>query len=272
MNYRHAYHAGNFADCMKHALLVWLLHALRRKPAPFLVLDTHAGAGSYDLSDTPAARTGEAQRGIVRLLTDPPAALAQYIALVQALGLYPGSPALIRAVLRPGDRLVCCELHPEEAATLRVRFGRDPQVAVHRRDGWEAVGALLPPSERRGLVLIDPPFEDRTEFARLIDGLQRAHARFRTGVLAAWYPIKHRAPVRDFLAAITASGMRDVVAAELRLREPVDPAQLNGCGLLVVNPPYRFANEVPAILSALLARLGDGAAGEGCELARIADE
>ncbi|MBN8930222.1 MAG: 23S rRNA (adenine(2030)-N(6))-methyltransferase RlmJ [Rhodospirillales bacterium] len=185
---------------------------------------------------------------------------------------YPGSPPLIRALLRPQDRLACCELHPEEAAALRRFFGSDRQVAVHQRDAWEALRGLLPPKEKRGLVLIDPPFEDRQEFDRLAAGLTTAAARFPNGVLAAWYPIKHRAPVRAFLDAVADSGLRDVVAAELWLREPLDPARLNGCGLLVVNPPWEFETEAPALLGALRESLGSGEEGEGWDLQRIADE
>jgi len=271
VNYRHAFHAGNFADCMKHALLVWLLRAMARKAAPFCVLDSHAGAGRYDLDSGPATRTGEWRSGVARLLEAPPAALQDYVGLVRALGLYPGSPAIVRALLRPGDRLVCCELHPADAAALRRRFTGDRQVAVHRRDGWEALGALLPPTERRGLVLVDPPYETPDEFATLARALCTAHGRFRTGVYAAWYPIKHRAPVRVFHSALRKSGMRDIVAAELLLREPLDPARLNGCGLLVVNPPWRFEDEAGPILAALLGRLG-GEAGGSAEMLRFADE
>jgi 23S rRNA (adenine2030-N6)-methyltransferase len=272
MNYRHAYHAGNFADCMKHALFVWLLRAMMRKPAPFLILDTHAGLGRYDLSQGPAERTGEWRQGVARLLEDAPPALADYLDVVRRLGLYPGSPAIARALMRAQDRLVLCELQSEDNLGLRHLFGRDPQVAVHKRDAWEALGALLPPPERRGLVLIDSPYEQPDEFARVLDGLQTGLARFATGVFAAWYPIKHRTPVRDFHEAVRASGLRDVVAAELRLREPTDPARLNGCGLLVVNPPFRFEAEADAILAALLARLGDGEPGAGTEVLRLADE
>ncbi len=247
MNYRHAFHAGNFADCVKHAVLVWLLRALQRKPAPLFVLDTHAGAGRYDLDAGPAARTGEwrsGHRAAARRSTAGAGGLCR--AWCDRSGLYPGSPADPRALLRPDDRLACCELHPEDAAALRRHFAGDRQVAVHHRDAWEALGALLPPKERRGLVLIDPPFEDPEEFAALARGLAAGWQRFRTGVFAAWYPIKQRAPVRQFLADMQQSGMRDVVAAELCLREPVDPARLNGCGMLVVNPPYRFEQEVAA--------------------------
>lgn len=268
MNYRHAFHAGNFADCMKHALLVWLVRALARKPAAFGVLDTHAGAGDYDLAADPALRTGEAEQGIARLLAADDPALADYLSLVRGLGRYPGSPVLIRALLRPQDRLVCCELHPEDAATLRRRFAGDGQVAVHRRDGWEALGALLPPAERRGLVLIDPPFEQPDEFATLAAGLGRAHARFATGTLAAWYPIKHRALVRGFHAALREAGIPDIVAVELLRHEPADPGRLNGSGLVVVNPPWRFEQEAAPILAALARGFG----GPGGSIERLADE
>ncbi|MEJ0017968.1 MAG: 23S rRNA (adenine(2030)-N(6))-methyltransferase RlmJ [Acetobacteraceae bacterium] len=272
MNYRHAFHAGNFGDCVKHAVLVWLLRALQRKPASLFVLDTHAGAGRYDLTDGPAMRTGEWQKGIARLADDPPPALDDYVGVVRSLGLYPGSPAIVRALLRPGDRLACCELHAEDAAALRRLFAHDPQVAVHRRDAWEALGALLPPAERRGLVLVDPPFEDPQEFAELARGLATGWQRFRTGVFAAWYPIKQRAPVRQLHADLRQSGIRDVVVAEFCLREPVDAARLNGCGIAVVNPPYRFEQEVPAILEALRTRLGDREPGEAASVTRIVDE
>jgi 23S rRNA (adenine2030-N6)-methyltransferase len=272
MNYRHAFHAGNFADCMKHALLVWLLRALTRKPAPLFVLDTHAGIGRYDLANGPAARTAEWRTGIARLLDDPPPPVADYIGLVRSLDLYPGSPLLVRSLFRSEDRLACCEAHPEDAAALRRHFARDRQVAVHHGDGWEALGALLPPKERRGLVLIDPPFEDPQEFTRLATGLGAGHRRFGNGVFAAWYPIKHRAPVRRFLTDMQESGIRDIVAAELLLREPVEPARLNGCGMVVINPPYRFEQDVPPILTALLERLGGREPGEAATVRRIADE
>jgi len=293
MNYRHAFHAGNFADCMKHAVLVWLLRALARKDKPFFVLDTHAGIGQYDLGADPAQRTGEATGGILRLFAPPltapdggpaalnsgyaaldtrPAALADYLAVVAQCGLYPGSPAIIRALLRPGDRLAACELHPEDHAQLRRHFARDDQVSVHRRDGYEALTALLPPAERRGLVLIDPPYEAPDEYDRLVAGLLRAAQRFPSATLVAWYPVKHRAPVRAFHDAIRAAALRDVVTAELVLRAPLDPARLNGCGLLVVNPPYRFEAEIPPLLTALLARLGDGAPGAAAAVERLCDE
>ncbi|MGC8468609.1 MAG: 23S rRNA (adenine(2030)-N(6))-methyltransferase RlmJ [Acetobacteraceae bacterium] len=273
MNYRHAFHAGNHADCLKHALLVSLVMALARKPAPFAVLDTHAGAGAYDLAGPEASRGGEAEGGIGRLRADPPPALARWLALVEAAGpLHPGSPALIAALLRPGDRLVCCELHPEEHRALRRRLGAIPGVEIHRRDGWEALRGLLPPRERRGLVLIDPPFERPGEFERLAAGLRTVRGRFAGGMFAAWYPIKHRAPLRAFHTALREGGLRDLLAAELWLREPLDPARLNGSGLLVGNPPWGFEAEAGAILAALHARLCGGEAGSGWAVSRLAEE
>ncbi len=277
MNYRHAFHAGNFADCLKHAVLVWLLRALQRKPGGVFVLDTHAGTGAYDLESPEAQRTGEWHQGIARLLADPPDLLADYLGLVQGVGLYPGSPALIRAMLRPQDRLACCELHPEDAATLRQRFSRDPQVAVHRRDAWEAIGALLPPAEKRGLVLIDPPYEQPNEFGQVVTGLKLATTRMRQAVLAAWFPVKHRTPVRELHLALRQSGLRDIVSIELWLRAPLDASRLNGCGMIVVNPPFGFEAAAGTILKAMLDRLGagqDGAGEDGAGFAvdRLVDE
>jgi 23S rRNA (adenine2030-N6)-methyltransferase len=271
MNYRHAFHAGNFADCMKHVVLVWLLRALLRKSTPFFVLDTHAGTGFYDLQGDEAERTGEWQEGIGRLLDDTPAPLAEYVSLVRALGFYPGSPSIIRALLREHDRLTCCELHPEDAALLRRRFTGDRQVSVHQRDAWEAVGALLPPAEKRGLVLIDPPFEQRDDHAHIVAALRTGGHRFRAGIHAAWYPIKHRAPVRAMQDAVRAAGLRDVVCAELWLRTPTDAARLNGCGMMVMNPPYLFEQEIGPMLEVLGARLGTEE-GAGTAMLRLTDE
>ena len=257
---------------MKHALLVWLVDALRRKPAPFLALDTHAGPGRADLASGPPERTGEWHDGVARLLPDPPAPLRRYLGLVDALGLYPGSPQILRALLRPGDQLVCCELHREDHAALRRTFAGDHAVAVHKRDGYAAIPAFLPPrSARRALVLVDPPFEQAGEFDRLLEALRSAAARMPNAVVACWYPVKGRAPARDFHRAVCDAGLPDAVAAELWVREPTDAARLNGCGLLVRNPPHLFEDDVPAILHALLQRLSDGH-GAGAAVLRLTDE
>ena len=265
MNYRHAFHAGNFADCMKHALLVWLLRAVQRKPAAIAVLDTHAGAGSYDLASDAAGRTGEWREGIGRLLDQPGSPpLADFLELARAAGAparYPGSPALVRGLLRPQDRLIACELHPEEHAALRRAVGGDPRVAVHYRDGYGAIGALLPPGGiRRGLTLIDPPFEQADEFGRIEAAIATARQRFGTGIVVAWYPIKHRAPSRAFQDRLVDAGVPDLVVAELLLRPPLDPGRLNGCGLLVASPPYGFEAAAAGILSAIDGTLGVGQA------------
>jgi 23S rRNA (adenine2030-N6)-methyltransferase len=272
MNYRHAFHAGNFGDVLKHAVLVLLLEHLRRKPTPFFVLDTHAGPGRTDLKSLEALRTNEASGGILRLLDRQPPPLQAYVSLVNSLGVYPGSPCIIRALLRPGDQLACCELHPEDYVSLYRLFARDQQVAVHHRDGYEALGALLPPKQGRGLVLIDPPFEAPDEYCMLARGLAMAHRRFRRAILVAWYPIKHRTPARAFHQMIQSSDIRDVVAAELCLREPLDPTRLNGAGLLIVNPPHQFAEVARPMLDALADRLGQGEPGQSARLVRLADE
>jgi 23S rRNA (adenine2030-N6)-methyltransferase len=271
MNYRHAFHAGNFADCMKHALLVWLQQAMARKPAGVFYMDTHAGIGRYDLSSDEAERTGEWHQGIA-LLTHPPEELEDYVGLVREIGLYPGSPALIRARMRPQDRLACCELHPDDSATLKRLFARDKQVSVHRRDAWEAIGALLPPAEKRALVLIDPPYEAPDEFARVAEALLLGVSRMRSAVFAAWYPVKHRLPPREFHLALRQSGLRDIVAVELWLRAPLDASRLNGCGLAVVNPPFGFEAAAEGILEALLERLGTDEPGAGFSVERLVDE
>ena len=275
MNYRHAFHAGNFADCTKHALLLWILDALGRKPKPFFVLDTHAGLGRYDLHQGDAARTGEWRDGIAKLLNDPPPPLHRYVEAVSAVGntgefLYPGSPLLIYHALRDADRLAACELHPEDTAALRDLFRGDAQAGVHLRDGYEAIRALLPPPERRGLVLIDPPYEIPGEFDRVVRALVDGATRFDHGIYVAWYPIKGRAGVTAFHDSIRHTGLRDIVAAELWLRRPIDPATLNGCGLLVRNPPHGFEAAAHDILAALADRLGGPDA--GWAVTRIAGE
>ncbi len=203
MNYRHAFHAGNFADVFKHAVLCRILHYLRDKPAAFRVIDTHAGAGLYDLTGAEASRGGEWHDGIDRLmaaqLAGPVAALlAPFLEVVGALNergrlkLYPGSPALARAWLRPQDRLIACEIEPKPAVALRQNLRGDTRIKTLEIDGWTALGAYVPPKERRGLLLVDPPFEEDGDFHRLSRGLAAAHRKWATGVYALWYPIKDR--------------------------------------------------------------------------------
>lgn len=274
MNYRHAFHAGNFGDVVKHAVLVLVLRALADKPKPFAVLDSHAGIGAYDLGGTEALKTGEARHGILRLLAadDPPPLARPYLDLVRRFGptgagaggeprCYPGSPRLARAVLRRGDRLVLVELHPEDAARLGAEFRGDAQVAVHRRDGYEALRALVPPKERRGLVLIDPPFEVPGEAERLIRGLAALHRLWPTGCVLAWYPIKDRGPADRLRAGLAATGIPRMLAAELTVWSVLDPTRLNGCGLILVNPPWRLPDQIAELLPALQPILARDAGG-----------
>jgi len=277
MNYRHVYHAGNFADVVKHAVLALLLERLGAKPAPYFVLDSHAGIGRYDLASEPSLRTGEAAGGIGRLREalagqTPPPELAAYLAAVAALNdggpdgetrWYPGSPRLARALMRPGDRLVLAEAHPEDSRTLKREFAGDAQVQVHHRDGYEALRAFLPPAERRGLVLIDPPYEDADEAERLVAGLAGAHRRWPTGVFALWYPIKERAWVWRLHEALAATGIRRQLLAELTIRPEDDWRRLNGCGMIVINPPWRLDGALAELLPRLHRALAPAAAAAG---------
>ncbi|MCL4764870.1 MAG: 23S rRNA (adenine(2030)-N(6))-methyltransferase RlmJ [Hyphomicrobiaceae bacterium] len=272
MNYRHAYHAGNFGDVLKHATLALVIEHLKRKPAPFRVVDTHAGVGLSDLERGPAEKTGEWRQGIGRihgpdaasLPDDVAALLAPYLTAVAAenaaggLHAYPGSPCIARALLRPQDRLVANELHPEDGLRLKELFQRDRQTKVLQLDGWIALKSLLPPKERRGVVLVDPPFEEPGELERLALGLREAAARFPTGAYLLWYPIKDPGAIDAFHAAAAATGLPKLLAAELLIRAPRDPARLNGAGLVIANPPYRLDEVLSVLLPFLAARLGDG--------------
>ncbi len=266
LSYRHAYHAGNFADVLKHAVLVALVQSLARKATPFFYLDTHAGAGRYDLGDTRANRLREWRGGIGKIwdAPDPPESLVPYLHLVREAnsGLedarprrYPGSPWLVQQLLRPGDRMVLCELHPADYPALRECVAGDRRASVHHRDGYEALKAFLPPPERRGLVLLDPAYELPEEWERVADGLVTAWRRWPTGMLAAWLPLlAARAEARLYRAVETA-GLRKVLRIELRVRPADSPAGMNGAGLLVVNPPWRLDDALGAWLPWLLARL-----------------
>jgi 23S rRNA (adenine2030-N6)-methyltransferase len=262
VNYRHAFHAGNFADVMKHVVLVRILVHLRRKETPFRAVDTHAGTGLYDLSGDEAERTGEWRGGVGRL--DAPFEpevedlIAPYRAVLGAVrarhgNAYPGSPTVVRELLRPQDRAVFVELHPDDGAILDRRFRRDPVAKVLRLDGWTALHALIPPKERRGVVLVDPPYEAPGELSRLAREIAKASRKWPTGIFVGWYPIKDPADVdgpATTLAAAAPGGLR----LELMIDSPGDPDRLNGCGLFVVNPPWTVQAEAEAILPALAGR------------------
>jgi 23S rRNA (adenine2030-N6)-methyltransferase len=270
MNYRHAFHAGNHADVLKHLVLLSLVSALQRKPAPLFVLDTHAGRGDYDLASDEAGRTAEAEGGVTRLLAwardarPLPAAIARYREALAALGggtgrtRYPGSPRLIANALRVDDRLAACELQPDEAAALRALFAQDARVGVHARDGYAAMGALLPPKEKRGLVLIDPPYEAQAaEFDAALDALRAALTRWPTGVYTLWYPIKQRRTLQAFLRRAAALPAKQALLAELLVRPDDSPLRMNGSGLLILNPPWQIETELAPALASLRVALGE---------------
>ncbi|MFN8830646.1 MAG: 23S rRNA (adenine(2030)-N(6))-methyltransferase RlmJ [Labrys sp. (in: a-proteobacteria)] len=271
MNYRHGFHAGNFADVFKHALLARVLVHLKKKDAAFRVLDTHAGAGAHDIGADAAARTLEWEGGIGRLaqarLPQPVAdLLAPYLGLVQATfdsrpTIYPGSPLLAMKLSRPQDRLVFCEKHPDEARRLQALTRRDQRVTVLPSDGWSALSTQLPPTERRGVVLIDPPFEDPREFQTIVDGLKTAHRRWATGIFVIWYPIKARRPIEAFIRKIVGLDIPKILRTEIGLYPVERIDRLNGCGLLIVNPPWQLDSEWSLIgpcLADLMAVEGSG--------------
>ena len=267
VNYRHAFHAGNFADVFKHAVLCRILHYLRGKPAAFRVIDTHAGAGLYDLSGPEASRGGEWHDGIERLMAAPLAApvaalLAPYLEVVGALNergrltVYPGSPALARAWLRPQDRLIACEIEPQAAAALGRNLRGDVRIKMLAIDGWTALGAYVPPKERRGLVLVDPPFEQDSDFFRLARGFAAAHRKWATGIYELWYPIKTRGEPDALAKSLRRLGTAKILRAELNVAPLSDPTRLNGCGLILVNPPWTLESELSVLLPALAGILG----------------
>lgn len=249
MNYRHAYHAGNFADVHKHLTLLALIEVLQRKDTPILVMDTHAGAGLYSLRGGDAARTGEWREGIGRIFAEAkaPAAVCNYMAQVRALNadgilrLYPGSPVLAANVLRKQDRLILCELEPGTHALLKTALKGGQGIAIHQRDGWEALKALLPPKDiKRGLVLIDPPYEVNGEYERLADALVSTHKRWRQGVLVGWFPIKARPIIDRLLRQLRAAGLPDLLYSELCIHAPTTGTRLNGSGMVIVNAPWKL--------------------------------
>jgi 23S rRNA (adenine2030-N6)-methyltransferase len=268
MNYRHAYHAGSHSDVLKHAVLTQIVAHLHEKPTPVFILDTHAGIGTYDLTGIEAGKTGEWEGGIGALLTADPPALHDYLTLVRDLNLpdmlatYPGSPAIAAALIRPDDRLVLSELHPEDAQTLRRWAHGRPGIAVHQRDAYEALKAFLPPREGRGLVIVDPPYEATNEFERLAKAVVTATRRWPTGRWMIWHPVKERAPVWRLEEALLAGEAANLLSVELMVR-PVDGVSLAGSGLILVNPPFGLeswlAQALPQIQAAVAPEHGSHA-------------
>ena len=273
MNYRHAFHAGNFADVFKHTILIGLLESLKAKQTPFCYIDTHAGAGRYDLQGEQARKTREHEEGVTRLLgaTRLGSHTHIYLNLVRALNAkathelseYPGSPLIASLLLREQDRAMLCELQEDEAAKLKQLFAGDARIGVHLRDGYTALPALVPPKERRGLVLIDPPFEaQEDEFRAIETAFADAYARWPTGIYAIWYPIKLRQQTFPFHRWFARKKIPKVLCAELLLHPDNSALRLNGCGMIIVNPPWKFDHQLAELLPSLRQHLTQGRFGE----------
>lgn len=272
--YRHLFHAGNFADVLKHVVLLHLVHAFCRKDKPFLYLDTHAGTGRYDLSLAWAQKNAEFRDGITRIWghDNAPATIVPYLDSVTAenpdrrLRFYPGSPRFVRPMMRPGDRAVLSELNKDDCAQLAELFARDRQVHVQLMDGYQALKAFLPPPERRALVLIDSSFDRAGEYARITDALVQAHKRFATGVFAIWYPLMEPSAVRAFERGVAESGIRKILKLELSVYPESWQGGMRGSAMLIVNPPYELDTTLAPALSWLHGMLSaDGAGGHRVE-------
>lgn len=269
MNYRHGFHAGNFADVLKHVVLMRILTHLNGKATPYRVVDTHAGAGRYDLGSEEALRTHEWKDGVARIDRSPLSAPVEALlkpwrdAVSGARSLYgadayPGSPWLCRQMMRRDDRLIAAELHPQTHKKLVQAIGRDERCKALAIDGWNALRGNVPPKERRGLVLIDPPFEEKDEFATLEAELIAAHRKWPTGTYALWYPVKDRRAVENLLAAIMAAGIGRLLRIEIDVDRPEAAGGLSATGMLVVNPPWMLSEEARILLPALTERLAQG--------------
>lgn len=262
MNYLHSYHAGNFCDVVKHICQIGLMDALARKNTPYCYLDTHAGAGCYDLFSEFSLKTKEYENGIEKIIQkdNPPPLVKRYLDCVHSINdrltgthhsslrYYPGSPMIARHVMREKDRMVACELHPTEYASLRKCFAGDYQANIHHTDGFNGLKAFLPPKENRGLILIDPPYEDPDEFTRITRTLPLALRRFESGIYAIWYPIKEKYHLDKFYQAVKKNIAREVFVIELTVF-PDLPQHLNGCGMAIINPPWQFDEQIKPALS-----------------------
>ncbi|MCZ2328575.1 23S rRNA (adenine(2030)-N(6))-methyltransferase RlmJ [Bartonella sp. F02] len=268
MNYRHIYHAGNFADVFKHIIVTRIVEYLKRKEKAFRVIDTHAGIGLYDLSSLEAQKTGEWREGVGRLLSvSIPEHLKEllspwYNAIYNTnkehkeIILYPGSPILIRQLLRKQDRLTAIELHYEDYQTLAKNFVGDYQTKVLHLNGWLSLNSHLPPKEKRGLILVDPSFEKPGEFSRLIDGIIKAHRRFSGGTYALWYPVKHDKEIEHFLSALQQTDIPKILQLEMRIRKNSLSPTMNGSGMILINPPYTLEEEMKKLSPFLITHLG----------------
>ncbi|MBS0358351.1 MAG: 23S rRNA (adenine(2030)-N(6))-methyltransferase RlmJ [Proteobacteria bacterium] len=246
MNYQHNYHAGNFADVLKHAVLTLIIQSLSKKETPFCYLETHAGAGCYDLIDEKSQKTGEYLQGIDKLFKEIiyPSCVKPYMKLIKALNpsileTYPGSPYIAQQLMRKQDHLILCELHADTHQMLRRCLRGDKRIAIHKQDGYLGLKAFLPPKERRGLVFIDPPFEKSDEFRDLVDYLSTAVKRFSNGIYAIWYPIKDQRVVQHFYSRLKKLNI-PTLQIELSIHDHKIPLGLSACGMVILNPPWQL--------------------------------
>ncbi|MFC3393763.1 23S rRNA (adenine(2030)-N(6))-methyltransferase RlmJ [Brenneria rubrifaciens] len=269
LSYRHSFHAGNHADVLKHTVQSLIITALKEKEKPLLYLDTHAGAGRYQLSGEHAGRTGEFLEGIARIWQrdDIPAELEPYMQAVRTynhhgqLRYYPGSPLIARQLLREQDKIHLTELHPSDFPLLRNEFQKDARSKVLRADGYQQLKSQLPPLSRRGFVLIDPPYELKTDYQAVVKGIQEGHKRFATGVFALWYPVVLRQQIKRLLKELEATGIRNILQLELAILPDSDRHGMTASGMIVINPPWRLAGQMQSVLPWLHSVLVPGGTG-----------
>lgn len=260
MNYRHAFHAGNHTEVFKHAILVQLIQSLQKKRSSIFILDTHSGPGLYDLRANEAIRTGEAANGILRVYRCETSLLKPYLKIIRGynaeeMRVYPGSPSIAASLLRDQDSLVLCELRPDDGQSLKALFRKHSSVHVHIRDGYEAMAALVPPPERRGLVFVDPPYEARDELQTLTRSVLSAWRKWPTGVYMIWYPIKEANAVRYLEDSLRADFVPNCLSVEF-LRYPIDGVRLAGSGLVIINVPWQFEKTLESLCSELVTAFG----------------
>ncbi|MEY1272123.1 23S rRNA (adenine(2030)-N(6))-methyltransferase RlmJ [Proteus mirabilis] len=256
LSYRHSFHAGNHADVLKHIVQTLIIESLKEKEKPFLYLDTHAGAGRYQLTNAHATRTGEYLEGIARLWQqeEVPELILPYLEAVSSLNTsgelryYPGSPLLAAKLLREQDLLMLTELHPTDFPLLRTEFSRDKRVRVFREDGFGQLKSKLPPASRRGFALIDPPYELKQDYSAVVKGIVEGYKRFATGTYAIWYPVVHRQQIKRMLKELEATGIRKILQIELAVKPDSDQLGMTASGMIVINPPWKLASQMTSIL------------------------
>ena len=256
LSYRHSFHAGNHADVLKHIVQTLIIESLKEKEKPFLYLDTHAGAGRYQLTNVHATRTGEYLEGIARLWQqeEVPELILPYLEAVGSLNTsdelryYPGSPLLAAKLLREQDLLMLTELHPTDFPLLRTEFSRDKRVRVCREDGFGQLKSKLPPVSRRGFALIDPPYELKQDYSAVVKGIVEGYKRFATGTYAIWYPVVHRQQIKRMLKDLEATGIRKILQIELAVKPDSDQLGMTASGMIVINPPWKLASQMASIL------------------------